>query len=56
MHMGELAAKLIEILQCPCGKQGQLKQVQNNLVCSKCESKFEVLNDIPVLLPELPKI
>jgi uncharacterized protein YbaR (Trm112 family) len=56
MPMGELAEKLIEILQCPCSKQGKLQQVQNNLVCSRCEHIFEVLNDIPVLLPELPKI
>ena len=51
-----VSSDLLEILRCPVcvretGKQGVLTVVKNSwLVCSECNRKYPIVEDIPVML------
>jgi uncharacterized protein YbaR (Trm112 family) len=48
-----LPPELLQILACPTCK-GELTQSEDgsSLLCSPCDRKYPVIEDIPVLLPE----
>lgn len=46
-----LSAKLLAKLVCPsCKGDLEYRQAESVLVCGKCKLKFEVKDDIPVML------
>jgi uncharacterized protein YbaR (Trm112 family) len=44
-----LRSEIVELLRCPLGK-APLKQEGNYLVCTLCEVKFPVRDEIPILM------
>jgi uncharacterized protein YbaR (Trm112 family) len=51
-----ISKELLEILACPLCK-GDLKWEENLsvLICEKCEVFYQVVDDIPILLPDSAK-
>ncbi|MDA0986950.1 MAG: Trm112 family protein [Bacteroidetes bacterium] len=44
--------ELLGILCCPlCKSDLELVEENKILICSKCNEKYEVVNDIPIMLP-----
>jgi len=41
--------ELLEILACPACK-GEVKLIDNKIVCANCGRKYPIRNDIPVML------
>jgi uncharacterized protein YbaR (Trm112 family) len=45
--------ELLEILVCPkCKGQIHLDRSQNNIICDNCRLKYEIRDDIPIMLIE----
>lgn len=45
-----LDPQLLDILACPCEHHAAVTQVDDEIVCSRCRSRFPVVDDIPVML------
>ena len=46
-----LAQELLDILACPKCKGGlDYEKEENNLVCHVCRLKYQIKNDIPIML------
>lgn len=43
---------LLEILACPCPAHAavELNEVENKIICVKCETRFPIKDGIPVML------
>lgn len=51
-----LDQRLLEILVCPkCKGDLEYRPEQNELVCHKCRLKYEVRDDIPIMLVDEAK-
>lgn len=45
-----ISADLLDILACPSDDHAPLRQVDDTLVCTVCESTFRIDDGVPVLL------
>lgn len=46
-----ISAELLKILVCPkCKKDIQLSENQDSLICQACRLKYEIRDDIPIML------
>lgn len=48
-----LSSELLEILVCPkCLSELEYDTVNQKLICQKCRLKYEIRDDIPIMLEE----
>jgi uncharacterized protein YbaR (Trm112 family) len=53
---GMLDQRLLEILVCPkCKGDLEYRSEQNELICQKCRLRYEVRDDIPIMLVDEAK-
>jgi uncharacterized protein YbaR (Trm112 family) len=46
-----ISKELLEILVCPkCKGELRLNQTQDSLICEKCRLRYEIRDDIPIML------
>ena len=51
-----LSAKLVEVLVCPtCRTFLRYEESRGDLVCESCRVKYQIIEDIPVLLADEAK-
>jgi uncharacterized protein YbaR (Trm112 family) len=48
--------KVLETICCPLGKKELKAEDENTLVCTKCRTKFPIIDGIPVLLLDQAKL